>query len=107
MKEFYVYRHKYHKNIYLARNWSYCGGNANTEFYYATKDMITALKDANCPNFLSWTHSFLDEDGKTMLKAQITDSKEVDIDGYTGTIAKELSFPVTEFEKVTFAEVET
>lgn len=107
MKEFYVYRHKYHKNIYLARNWIYCGGGPETEFYYATKDMITALKDANSPNFLSWTHSFLDKDGKTMLKAKITDSKEVDIDGYTGTITKGLSLPVTEFEKVTFAEVET
>lgn len=69
--------------------------------------MITALKDTNRPDFLSWTHSFLDKDGKTMLKAHITDSKAVDIDGYTGTITKKLSFPVIEFEKVTFAEVET
>lgn len=107
MKKIYVYRHKYHKDIYLARNWHYCVGGPETEFYYATKDMITALKDTNRPDFLSWAHSFLDEDGKTMLKAHITDSKAVDIDGYTGTITKKLPFPVTEFEKVTFAEVET
>lgn len=107
MKEFYAYRHKYHKDIYLARNWSYCGGSPQTAFYYATKDIINALKDANRPNFLSWAHSFLGEDGKTMLRACMTDSKAIDIDGYTGTITKELSFPVAEFEKVTFAEVET
>jgi len=109
MKKFYVYRHKYHKNIYLARNWSCCGGgNANTEFYYATEDIFTALKDADCDNFLDWAkNGFLDDDGKTMLKAKITDRKTVDIDGYIGTITKKLSFPVTEFEKVTFAEVET
>lgn len=101
-----LFRHKVHKDIFLARNWSYCGGDENTEFYYATKDVFTAVKDANRPVFKKWFSSFLDEDGKTKLKARITDRKTVDIDGYFGTVEKELVFPVVDFELVELTEVD-
>ena len=100
-----LYRHIYHKDIFLARNWSYCGGGETTEFYYATRNMHTALIDANKPDFLSWTNSFLDFDGKTKLKAKMIEEKTVDIDGYVGTLRKELVFPVSEFALVELAEV--
>ncbi len=103
----FVYRHKYCKDIYLARNWSICGGSPNTDFYYATKDVITALKDAVRSDFIFWSRNFLDESGKTELKAIIVDSKEVDIDGYKGTITKRLEFSVADFEKISLVEAET
>lgn len=93
-----IYRHIYHKDIYLARNWNIVGGSETTEFYYATKDIIKAIDNANRTEFLSWTRSF------PHLVAKIKDSKEVDIDGYKGVLIKELSFPVVEFECVTLRE---
>jgi hypothetical protein len=100
-----LYRHIYHKDIFLSRNWNYCGGDEDTPFYYATRNMRTALVDANEPDFLIWTHRFLDFEGKTKLKAKMTDTKEVDIDGYVGTLKKELVLPVSEFALVELAEV--
>ena len=101
-----LYRHSYHKDIYLARNWQYCGGGSDTEFYYATRDVMVALKDANRKDFETWMHSFLDAHDKTRLKAKIKDSKEIEIDGYKGKVEKTLVFPVTDFVLVEFQEVE-
>lgn len=99
-----LYRHVYHKDIYLARNWSLCGGGAESEFYYATRDVMKALTDANRTDFESWMHRFLDDDKKTQLKAKMKDTKEVNIDGYKGIITKELVFPVKEFALVEIKE---
>lgn len=93
-----VYRHKFHKDIYLARNWNYCGGGPKTDFYFATRDLIVAIKDANRKDFMSWHNQFKE------LVAKIVDRKEVSIDGYTGTVTKELSFPVSDFEPVWLVE---
>ena len=93
-----LYRHKYFKDVYLARNYGYCGGNKDTPFYYATQDIMEAIRNAQKENFLDW-HKRIDG-----LTAKFTDSKEIDIDGYTGTITKELCFPVSEFEVVVLEE---
>lgn len=95
-----VYRHKRFKDIYLARNWSYCGGNSETPFYFATKEVVRAIQDAFIVGFTSWFNSFLDEDGVTKLTAKIEFEKEVEIDGYTGTLKKTEVFRVTDFECV-------
>lgn len=100
-----VYRHIYHKNIYLCRNWSFCGGGPSTEFYYASRDLMKAITDANRKGFESWMNSFLDENGKTVLKAKMIDAKEVDLDGYKGKLEKELTFPAVEFELIELCEV--
>lgn len=100
-----IYRHKYYKDIYLARNWHICGGSSTTEFYFATKELTRAIADANKNDFESWMHSFLDEEGKTKLTADIKLSKMIEIDGYKGLCQKECKFPVTEFELVVFEEV--
>jgi hypothetical protein len=93
-----LYRHIYHKDIYLCRNWQYCGGGETTPFYFASRDLMQALKDANRAGFLSWKKTIPN------LVAKIIDTKEVDIDGYKGNLQKELAFPVAEFECVTFVE---
>ena len=93
-----LYRHKYFEDVYLARNYGYCGGNKDTPFYYGTQDILEAIRSAHDKNFLDW-HKRIDG-----LTAKFTDSKEIDIDGYKGTIKKELSFPVSEFEIVILRE---
>lgn len=97
MIEIKLYKHPCYEGIYLARNWHICGGNSETEFYYATEDVMVALESANKKGFESWMHSFLDDEGKTKLKAKITFSKEVDVDGYKGICKKEVVIPVKEF----------
>lgn len=99
-----LYRHKKFKDIYLARDWAYCGGNPDTPFYYATKDMVKALQDANKEKFTDWFNSFLDEDGNTKLTAKIVLEKEVEVDGYTGTCRKTEVFRVTDFELIEFTD---
>ena len=93
-----LYRHKYFDDVYLARNYGYCGGNKDTPFYYGTQDVFEAIKSAQRKDFLDWSERI---DGLT---AKFTDSKEIDIDGYKGTIEKEISLPVSEFEVVILEE---
>ena len=93
-----LYRHKYFEDVYLARNYSYCGGNKDTPFYYGTQDIFEAIKSARREDFLDW-HKRIDG-----LTAKFTDSKEIDIAGYKGTIEKEISLPVSEFEVVILEE---
>lgn len=100
MIKLHVYRHKTDKNVYLARNWHFCGGNEVTEFYFATEDLMTALKDAQRDDFLSWYYSFPE------LSAKITKSKEFEFDGYKGTAKKEVCYPLNEFECITLMEQE-
>ena len=38
------------------------------------------------------------------IELKLSDSKEIDIDGYKGTIEKEISLPVSEFEVVILEE---
>lgn len=45
--------------------------------------------------------------GRTVLKAKIVDIIEANVNGYTGTLKKELVFDVEDFEKVVFEEVVT
>ena len=93
-----LYRHKYFEDVYLARNYSYCGGDKDTPFYYGTQDIFEAIRSAQGENFLYW-HNQIDG-----LTAKFTDYKEIDIDGYTGIIKKELCLPVSEFEVVILEE---
>lgn len=101
-----LYRHKYYKDIYLTRNWGYIGGGPTTPFYNATKEIIPAIAAASKPDFDSWMKSFLDDEGKSKLTAEITLSKEIEFDGYKGVCTKVMSFPVWEFELVELVEKE-
>lgn len=109
MKQIALYRHKTQKGYYLARNRSIVGGNPGTAFYYATKDFVEALTSYQYfeDNFLDWAKRFSDGTGRTLLKAKIVDIIEANVNGYTGTLKKELVFDVADFEKVVFEEVVT
>ena len=100
-----LYRHRHDKTVFLARNWNLCGGSDAAPFYYATKDVMRAILDANRNDFESWMSHFPGKDNKTKLVAKMTDSKTVDFDGYKGTITKELEFRVKDFELVELTEV--
>lgn len=95
-----LYRHKYFEDLFLARNWNYCGGNKDTPFYFATQDVVRAISDAQNPKFREWMNSF-----EGNLTVKFTDKKEVDIDGYRGVVEKELKFPIEEFVLVELMEV--
>lgn len=101
-----LYRHIYHKNVFLARNWSVVGGGPTTDFYYATENVIEAVASANKDDFEHWFYAFLGDNLKTKLKAKITFSKEIEIDGYKGTCRKTVEFPIYEFECIELVEKE-
>ena len=105
MIKLYVWRHKTNKDIYLVRNWGLVGGSKDSDFYKATTNIIDAIKAANEPDFEEWMNRFLDDNGVTQLKARVTVYKELEFDGYKGTLKKEICLPVAEFEKVTLSEV--
>lgn len=56
---------------------------------------------------MDWAKRFSDGTGRTLLKAKIVDIIEANVNGYTGTLKKELVFDVADFEKVVFEEVVT
>lgn len=104
-----VYRHKERKDIFLARNWGYCGGTETTEFYKATQDIIEAVRSVFLEKqmndkFEHWFGSFLDENKKTKLVVKIQDKKDFEFDGYKGTATKEITLRVCDFEKVELIE---
>ena len=94
-----LYRHRYSKDVFLARNWNIVGGSESTNFYFATKNIILAIENANRADFESWMHRF------PGAVAKMTDSKEVEFDGYKGVLVKEMEFRVKDFELVELTEV--
>lgn len=106
MQQIALYRHKAQKGYYLVRDRSIVGGHDGTAFYRVTKDLMEALTNYQYfeDDFLDWAKRFSDDSGKTILKAKIVDTMEADVNGYTGTLKKELVFDVEDFEKVIFEE---
>lgn len=107
MNQIALYRHKVQKEYYLVRDGRIVGGGPGTAFYYATKDFMEALTSYQCfaDHFLDWAVRFSDDTRRTCLKAKIVDTIEANVNGYTGTLKKELVFDVADFEKVTFEEI--
>lgn len=104
MTELKAYRHKTMKDLFLVRT-SMCGGNENTEFYAVTEKIIDAIVSYNRNstdgnNFMRWFHSFPNNE------VTVTLTKEMEFDGYKGILKKTVKIPVSEFELITFAEVE-
>ena len=105
-----IYRHKIYKDIYLIRNWSFCGGCKDTEFYTTTKSLKSAVdnmfrynsetkNDELATDFMHWAESF-----NNQLKVKISLEKEMDFDGYKGILKKEEIVPITDFEPVILVE---
>lgn len=104
MIELKAYRHKTMKDLFLVRT-SICGGNENTKFYEVTENVIDAIISYNRNStdghsFMSWFRSFPNN------KVTVTLTKEMELDGYKGALKKTVEIPVSEFELITFAEVE-
>lgn len=100
-----VYRHKEEKNVFLIRNWGIFGGTKGTDFYKVTTDLIEAVKNVAIEkninsNFEEWMSHF---DGKLYVKFK--KKINVEVDGYTGTLEKEIKLYVQDFEKVILTEV--
>lgn len=110
-----LYRHKIYKDIYLIRNWSICGGSCETEWFEATKSLKKAIEnlwdyDTNKKEYYmndlgqEIERRFF-ENGKSELKAKITLKKELEFDGYKGTLTKEEKYSVNDFEPFILTEV--
>lgn len=110
-----LYRHKTYKDIYLIRNWCICGGSADTEWFEATKSLKEAID--NLWRYDGKTQEYFTEDlekeikrrffedGKSLLKAKITLKKNLEFDGYKGTLTKEEVFAVNDFEPFILTEI--
>ena len=98
--ELQFYRHKEYKNIFLKRS-CYCGGNKTTQFYDATFDVLEAIRDLDShkEDFLSWLHTFPETKTEVVLK------KEMEFDGYKGTLCKKILLNISDFELVTLREL--
>ena len=101
MKDLYVYRHKERKDLYLMRNWSTCGGNADSNWYKVTRDIDKALHSIRM-GVVYQREAFechfrvFGEDTYVIA----ADMKEFEFDGYKGTLVKETKLYTSEFEKV-------
>lgn len=101
-----LYRHKEEKDVYLKRNWGLCGGTEDSDFYKATTDIVEAISSVKAEertgeSFEKWMDRF---DGKLYVKFK--KRIDVEIDGYTGTLGKEVKLYVKDFEKVVLTEAE-
>lgn len=99
-----LYRHKIYKDIYLARRWSICGGSPDTDFFYATNNLQTALENTLKGDMEIEYTKFWYEKGHSRLKAKIVLEKDMEFDGYKGTMKKELELPLDDFELITLQE---
>ncbi len=116
--EIILYRHKIYKDIYLIRNWNICGGTPETEWFGATKSLKKAIEklwryDDKTQDYRLGDlkkeieeHFFDFEKGKSELKVKITLQKELEFDGYKGTLTKEETYPVSDFEPLILIEKE-
>lgn len=98
MNELYVYRHKERKDIYLIRNWSLYGGNADSEWYKTTTfldDALWNIRDHRAELFEEHFTCFGEE-----TYVIVTDTKDFEFDGYKGTLTKQTKLYTSEFEKV-------
>ena len=100
-----VYRHKTEKDVYLMRNWGLCGGGPDSDFYKATTNLIDAIQNTSCEvrckeEFEHWMEAF----GGNLYVKHIK-KREMQFDGYEGTLTKEIKLYVRDFEKVTLKEV--
>lgn len=95
------YRHKEYKDLYLVRT-NVCGGNENSSFYGTTSNVLDAIRslEYHGDNFLDWYKRFPNNKTETVLV------KEMELDGYKGTLKKTVCLPIKEFELVTLREVE-
>lgn len=92
-----VYRHKTYKDVFLTRNWAVCGSCSDT--YRATNYLMNAIESANYRGNSNFAYYFSDK-----LTVEYKLKKEMEFDGYSGTLEKTLMLKVTDFEEVILSE---
>lgn len=110
-----LYRHKIYKDIYLIRNWNICGGTQDTDWFKATKSLKEAIdnlweydsktKEYYIKDLEKEVKSHFFKNYKSELKARITLKKNLEFDGYKGTLTKEEIFTVNDFEPFILTEI--
>lgn len=97
------YRLKSDHDIYLVRN-NVCGGSSTTPWYDVTTDIIKALASyrTTVEKEGAFESRFVVFDKHTPVK--YTAVKEMEFDGYKGSLTKEITLCVTDFEKVVLRE---
>lgn len=101
-----VYRHKENKDVYLMRNWGYCGGDSDTEFYKATTNLIEAIQSTDAEKRIKEPFEYWFDHFNGELYVKYTEKRKMQIDGFEGTLAKEIKLYVRDFEKVILQESE-
>lgn len=102
-KELCVWKHNTEKGIYLVRKRNCCGGSTAEHFFGLTDDFMEAVRnfiqcdDMEFERYLkipySWGHKV--DDTVPFVK-----KLNAEIDGYKGTLKKEVRYPLKDFEKV-------
>lgn len=99
-----VYRHKEEKDVYLLRNWGLCGGTVERDFYKATTDLIEAIINTYAENRMDYDFEHWMGHFNGGLYVMFKKSIAAEIDGYSGTLEKEIKLYVKDFEKVILSE---
>ena len=95
-----VFRHKTYKNVFLTRNWCVCGACSDT--YKTTDNLLSAIENANNPYHME--RSKFDSFFRDNMTVEFTLKKEMEFDGYSGTLEKKVNLKVTDFEEVILTE---
>lgn len=95
-----VFRHKTYKNVFLTRNWCICGACSDT--YSVTENLISAIENVNNPYHMK--RSKFDSFFRDNMTVEFTLKKEMEFDGYSGTLEKKVNLKVTDFEEVILTE---
>lgn len=95
-----VFRHKTYKEVFLTRNWCVCGVCSGT--YKTTDNLLSAIENAN--NQFHTKRSKFDDFFRDNMTVEYTLKKEMEFDGYSGTLEKKVNLKVTDFEEVILTE---
>lgn len=95
-----VFRHKTYKNVFLTRNWCICGASSDT--YKTTTDVLSAIDSANL--YKSTKPNKFDYFFRENIAVKYTMKKEMEFDGYSGVLTKEIELKLTDFEEVILTE---
>ena len=95
-----VFRHKTYKDVFLLRYWGICA--TTNAAYKTTTDVLLAIENANKGKFAG-TGKF-DEFFRENIVVKHTMEKEMELDGYSGVLTKEIELKLTDFEEVILTE---
>lgn len=107
---FTVWRHKYYRDKFLVFKYDYEDKAVidKTSPFTVTTNVLDAIANVQycneyCGGFTNVYEKYVySEFWNTII---LKDSKEVDLDGYVGTVTKEIHLPLGDFEKINLVEI--